>query len=252
MIFGSVPLYATLAATSLIPALAARATNSTLQVGFRSGIGSIFYNLAFIQPGSNDREEVASRFPFLVATRAESARFVRYQPVSPPPLGTQYEMRLSPPMAAEALQRSYSVCGTGRIPPAGGVSRQEQTTAWAAASVALALHLSFPINHSALWSLIWANVHNLFLANSGELELQWHSAPAPVLATVRRGGCFDILTANADSILKGSLVCVETSAANVVFYGAAIRMLLASGAPLKPRVYVFESCSQFIVGPVDL
>ena len=69
-------------------------------------------------------------------------------------MGSHYELRLASPMAAEALQRSYSVYGTERVPPAGGaataLSRQEQTTAWAAASVALALHLSFPINHSGL------------------------------------------------------------------------------------------------------
>lgn len=142
-------LYAVLAGPSLAPAIAARAQGSTLQFGFRSGVGTVFANLPFVSPGTNDRAEVAGRFPFLVATRGESARYLRYQPIYPPPLGTHYDLRLAAPMAAEALQRSYSVYGTERIPPAGGaataLSRQEQTTAWSAAAVALALHLSFPI-----------------------------------------------------------------------------------------------------------
>lgn len=37
-------LYATLAGSSLIPAIAARSTNSTLQFGHRSGLGTVFSN----------------------------------------------------------------------------------------------------------------------------------------------------------------------------------------------------------------
>lgn len=233
-------LYATLAGSSLIPAIAARSTSATLQFGHRSGLGTVFSNLAYITPGGNDRTEIASRFPFLVATRGESARYLRYQPIWPTPLGTHYDLRLASPMSAEALQRSYSVYGTERIPPAGraatALSRQEQTTAWSSASVALALHLSFPINYSGLWTLIWANVHNIMLANSDELDVYWRSAPAPVIGVVRRAGCLDTLTANAEAISNGRLICIETTAANAVFYGAAIRLLLASGIPLKPSV----------------
>lgn len=97
-------LYATLAGSSLIPAIAARSTNSTLQFGFRSGLGTVFSNLVCITPAANDRKEIAARFPFLVATRGESARYIRYQPLWPPPLGWHYELRLSSPMLAEARE----------------------------------------------------------------------------------------------------------------------------------------------------
>ena len=74
------------------------------------------------------------------------------------------------------------------------------------------------------------------ISNSGELDVLWTSAPAPVVGVVRRGGCLDLLTQHAEAILNGRLICIETSAANAVFFGGALRLLLASGVPLKPFV----------------
>lgn len=90
-------LYKAFAASSLIPAIAARSAGACVQFAFRSGIGFLRHVLAYVQPGSNDREEVDTKFPYIIATRAESARYVRYHPEWPPPLGTHFELRLANP-----------------------------------------------------------------------------------------------------------------------------------------------------------
>ena len=90
-------LYSLLAGTSLLPSIAARARDATMQFSFRSGIGSVLTNLPYILPGSGDRIEVAARFPFILATRGESARYLQYQPIWPPPLGTHCSQRLWQP-----------------------------------------------------------------------------------------------------------------------------------------------------------
>ena len=139
------------------------------------------------------------------------------------------------PMSAEALQPAFSVYGTDRMPPAGGLpvamSRQEQTTAWGAISNALGLHITTPVNLSAIWSLLWCNTASLVLANMDELSATWVDAPAGVLGVVRRGGCLDTLTANASRILDGTLVVVEASAATIQMYAGIIRLLLSASVP---------------------
>ena len=52
--------------------------------------------------------------------RAHAACAVIYVPTYPPPAGAHYELKVTPPMSEEMLQRAYSVYGVERVPTAGG------------------------------------------------------------------------------------------------------------------------------------
>lgn len=71
------------------------------------------------------------------------------------------------------------------------------------------------------------------LGNIYKLSASWFDAPAGALGTVRRGGCLDVLTANANRILDGSLVVVEANAATIQMYAGIIRLLLSASVPVK-------------------